>query len=117
MTNFKDLSIWQRSMDLSIAVYELTDEFPAEERYGLVSQMRRAVVSISSNIAEGKNRGTQKDFRRFLFQAYGSGGELETQILIAKRWKKTKDFDYSNVDILLSETMRMLNVFIRNMGV
>jgi len=74
--------------------------------------MRRSAVSIPSNIAEGWSRGTKKDFTQFLRISYGSGAELETQIIIAKRLLGTKYLDYSKVDILLNETMKMLNVMI-----
>ena len=111
--SYKDLIVWQRSIELVIAVYELTEDFPKEELYGLTSQMRRAAVSIPSNIAEGRFRGTKKDFLQFLRIAYSSGAELETQLEIAKRLRQTKDFDYSKVDSLLLEIMKMLNTMIR----
>ena len=81
----KDLIVWQRSLELVTAVYELTELFPKTELYGLASQMRISAVSIPSNIAEGKRRGSRKDFRHFLLNSFGSGAELETQIEIAKR--------------------------------
>ena len=111
--SYKDLIVWQRSIELVIAVYELTEDFPKEELYGLTSQMRRAAISIPSNIAEGRFRGTKKDFLQFLRIAYSSGAELETQLEIAKRLRQTKDFDYSKVDSLLLEIMKMLNTIIR----
>lgn len=77
--------------------------------------MRRSAVSIPSNIAEGRLRGTRKDFTQFLRIAYGSGAELETQIEICKRILKTKNFDYSKIEALLQETMKMLNVMIHNL--
>lgn len=97
-----------------VAIYELTEKFPREEIYGLISQIRRAAVSISSNIAEGRFRGTKKDFLQFLRIAYSSGAELETQIIISKKISKTRNFDYSKVDKLLEEVMKMLNKMIRN---
>jgi four helix bundle protein len=90
-------------------VYQLTEKFPANEQYGLSSQMRRAAVSISSNIAEGKYRGYDKEFKRFLSVAYGSGGELETQIEISKRLFGPQKYDFDAIDSLLSEIMKMLN--------
>lgn len=105
----KDLVVWQKSMELVIAVYDLTDKFPKEEIYGLTSQMRRSAISIPSNIAEGRKRGTRKDYRQFLIIAYGSGAELETQIEIAKRLSFGKSLNYDIVDKLLEEVMRMLN--------
>ncbi len=76
--------------------------------------MRRAAISISSNIAEGRFRRTRKDFLQFLRISYSSGAELETQIIISKKLSKTRNFDYSKVDSLLEEVMKMLNVMIRN---
>lgn len=107
--SYKDLIVWQKSLELVVAVYELTDQFPKSEMYGLTSQMRRAAVSIPSNIAEGRRRGSRRDFRHFLLIAFGSGSELETQIEIVKRLQFGKDIDYHKVDNLLIEVMRMLN--------
>lgn len=114
--SYKDLQVWQKGVDLAVALYELTNDFPKEELYGLTSQMRRASVSIASNIAEGRHRGTKSDFSHFLRMAHGSGAELETQIIIAKRLSRTKDLDYTIVDGLLAEIMKMLPVMIRNMN-
>lgn len=108
MKTYKDLIVWQKSIALAVHVYELTDSYPKEEMYGLTSQMRRAAVSIASNIAEGKLRGTDPEFKRFLLIALGSGGELETQIEIAKQLKHTGKFDYTEIDTLLLEVMKML---------
>lgn len=105
----KDLIVWQRSLELVIAVYELTELFPRSEMYGLTTQMRRASVSIASNIAEGKRRGSRKDFRHFLLNSFGSGAELETQIEIAKRLSFGRKLNYESVGMLLNEVMRMLN--------
>jgi len=106
---YKDLIVWQRAMDLVGAVYELTEKFPKSETYGLISQMRRCAVSIPSNIAEGRRRGSKKDYRQFLIVAYGSGAELETQMEIVKRLPFAKNLDYAKVDRFLLETMKMLN--------
>ena len=114
MNGYKDLVVWQKSMDLVMAVYESTEHFPKSEIFGLISQMRRCSVSIPSNIAEGSRRRTQKDFRQFLTIAYGSGAELETQIEIAKRLAFGKQLDYREVDNLLSEVMKMLNKMLSN---
>ena len=109
INSHRDLIVWQRAMDLVVGIYEITETFPKTEIYGLTSQIRRAAVSIPSNIAEGKNRDTRKDYRHFLMIAYGSGAELETQIEIAKRLSFSKNLDYTRVDGLLNEVMRMLN--------
>lgn len=83
--SYQDLLVWQKSMDLAVAVYTATKSFPKEETYSLTSQIRRAVVSISSNIAEGRSRNTAGEFVQFLGIAKGSIAELETQIILANR--------------------------------
>lgn len=115
VNSYKELVVWQRAMELVVAVYELTEKFPKEEIYGLTSQMRRAVVSIPSNIAEGRSRGTRKDFTQFLRIAYGSGAELETQIDIIKALPQTKSLNCDKVDSLLCEVMKMLNTIINKL--
>lgn len=112
MHTFRDLVVWQKAVKLAICIYHVTNRFPAEERYGLASQMQRAAVSIASNIAEGKLRGSNKEFAYFLRIAFGSGGELETQVEIAKQLPKMRDLDFHTVELLLNEVMRMLNVMI-----
>ncbi len=81
--SYRDLIVWQKSLVLVKLVYELTNRFPDSEKFGLVSQMRRSAVSIPSNIAEGRYRGTKKDYCQFLTIAFASGAELETQVEIA----------------------------------
>jgi four helix bundle protein len=83
--DYRELIVWQKAMDLVVAAYRTTAGFPKQEVYGLTSQMRRAAVSVPSNIAEGQARNTTRDFLQFLAVAYGSLKELETQILIAER--------------------------------
>ncbi len=112
MKTYKDLIVWQKSIELVKEIYTLTDKFPKEEIFGLTSQMRRCAVSIPSNIAEGKMRTSTKEFSRFLYISYGSGAELETQIIIAKNLNKTNSLSYDRVDLLLEEVMRMLNALI-----
>ena len=107
--SYKELVVWQKSIDLVVDIYEITDQYPKSEIYGLTSQMRRASVSISSNIAEGRRRGSRKDFCHFLVMAFGSGAELETQIEISKKLSFSKKLDFSKTDALLNEVMRMLN--------
>ena len=109
INTYKDLIVWQKSMNLVVEIYKLTENFPRSEIYGLVSQMRRCAVSIPSNIAEGRRRGSRKDYRHFLIISYGSGAELETQIEIVKRLQFNKNLDFIKVDNLLNEVMRMLN--------
>jgi len=87
MKTHKDLQVWQFSMDLVEKIYLLTKNFPSEEKFGLTSQMRRAAVSIPSNIAEGAARNSTKEYVRFLYIALGSLSELETQCELSKRLK------------------------------
>jgi len=83
LKNYKELKVWQKSYELCLEIYRITAKFPTEERYGLTSQIRRSVVSIPSNIAEGYGRKTTLDYVRMLYISYGSVCELETQILLA----------------------------------
>lgn len=83
--HYKDLSVWQKSMDLAVEIFKVVKFLPKEELYGLSDQMRRAVVSVPSNIAEGQQRSSTKDYIRFLHIAKGSLGELETQIMLCER--------------------------------
>jgi four helix bundle protein len=85
MNNLKELKIWNKAIDLAVDVYKATSTFPTEERYGLISQSRRAAVSISSNIAEGAGRNSVKEFNNFLGTANGSSYELQTQLVIANK--------------------------------
>lgn len=114
--SYKDLTIWQKSMELVVEIYNLTKQFPKSESYGLVSQMQRAVVSIPSNIAEGYRRGHLPEYIQFLSIGYGSGAELETQIEICKRIPYLKSLKYKRADELLDEVMRMFNVLLAKLS-
>ena len=116
ISSYKDLIVWQRSIELVETVYQVTRKLPDHERFGLVSQMQRAAISIPSNIAEGRYRGTKNDFTQFLRIAYGSGAELETQIIISKKLYPKTTTDYTHLDELLIEVMKMLNQMIRNLN-
>ena len=96
-------------MDLAEAVYQVTAEFPAVERFGLSSQLRRAAVSIVSNIAEGRGRRSTKDFKRFVDIAYGSLCELETQLQLAERLHFVSKEERQKTSALASETGQLLN--------
>ncbi|MEK7662309.1 MAG: four helix bundle protein [Patescibacteria group bacterium] len=109
INSYKDLIVWQKSIELVVAVYELADTLPKEELYGITSQMKRAAISIPSNIAEGRKFGSKKEFTHFLSISYGSGAELETQLEIIKRLPFGKKLRYNKVDSLLSEVMKILN--------
>ncbi len=94
---FNDLRVWRSAMELAVNVYRSTAKFPHEEINSLTQQMRRAAVSIPSNIAEGKGRGSKRDFRQFLFNARGSLLELQTQIMIAQNLGYLCDADTNNL--------------------
>lgn len=110
---FRDLIAWQRSIDLAKAVYRVTATMPDTERFGLITQMQRAAVSIASNIAEGNARQTLKDYIHFLAIARGSLAELETQITIARELKMIQGTD--NLVEVLAETDRLLQGLIRSL--
>lgn len=103
MRNFKNLEVWRLGFKLGNVVYRVTRNFPQDEVYGLTSQVRRASVSISSNIAEGCGRGTDKDFRSFLYNSLGSLKEVETQILLAY------DFGYLSAEDF-QEIMKLIDI-------
>jgi four helix bundle protein len=109
INTYKDLIVWQKSMKLAKEVYILTEKFPKSEMFGISSQMRRATVSIPSNIAEGFVRKHRKEFSQFISIAFGSGAELETQIEISKILNFVRPKDYEQADLLLIEVMKMLN--------
>ena len=107
--NYKDLVVWQKGVALAKATYQLTSRFPAEEKFGLVSQMRRAAVSIPSNIAEGQARHTTGEFVQFISHAEGSVAELETQLILSLELAFAKADDAKASFVLLDEIRRMLN--------
>lgn len=108
MIPYKDLIVWQKSIDLALKSYKLSGKLPDSERFGLQSQIRRASISLASNIAEGSRRGTKKDFLSFLRIAHGSGAELDTQFLIARELGYVSGKDYNEIEQLLTEIMKML---------
>ena len=113
--SYKDLIVWQRAIELVLTIYSLTKKFPKEEQYGLISQLRRAVISIASNIAEGYARQHKLEYIQFLSMAFGSCAELETQLIIAQRLGYGLSEEYDNVSSLLEEVSRMLNTMIRTL--
>ena len=107
VTSFRELTVWQKSLQLTKSVYEITNKLPATEQFGLTSQLRRCAVSIPSNIAEGQQRRNRKEYRQFLGIAKGSAAELETQLILVK------DIYKINVESLLNqldEIQRMITV-------
>jgi four helix bundle protein len=112
MNDHKDLDVWKKSMDIVVDIYGITKDFPKDEIYGLTSQIRRAAVSIPSNIAEGAARNTDKEFMQFLYISLGSASEVETQLLLAQRLQFS-----GNIAEIISKLMavkQMINGLIRH---
>ena len=106
--SYRDLLVWQCSMDLTTAVYQLTRTFPREETFGLTSQLRRSAISIASNIAEGHGRLSAREFRRFLFIARGSNSELQTQLQVSVNLRLGDLQSTNKVQSLSEEVENML---------
>lgn len=114
MSTFRDLKIWQKSMNLVTQIYKETESFPESERYGLISQIRRSAVSIPSNIAEGYGRNSGGDFKRFLNISMGSLFEIQTQLQIAQNLKYLDTKENERLYNLSREIERMMSSFIRS---
>ena len=114
--NYRDLIAWRTAMDLVEAIYKVSLGFPKEEVYGLIAQIRRAVVSIPSNIAEGQGRGSNKEFQRFLHIAHGSLREVETQLAIAVRLGFVTADDVRTADSLCEQAGRVINGLLRHLN-
>jgi four helix bundle protein len=114
--DFHDLKVWQRAMDLTVCIYKLTQKFPKDEMYGLVSQLRRASVSVASNIAEGRGRLNPAEFRQFLGIALGSTFEVQTQLLVARRLKMEGEMALDEASALGDEVSKMLTSLIQTLG-
>ena len=107
MNNYRELKVWQKSMDLVEKVYEIVSSFPKEEKYGLISQIQRSAVSIPSNIAEGAGRNSNKEFRNFLGIANGSSNELVTQLIISMKVNYVKENELDAIFSLITEIQKM----------
>ena len=116
MRNFRELTVRQKSHELVLDVYRHSSRCPADERYGLTAQLRKAAVSIPSNIAEGCGRGSDRDFRRFLSIAAGSASEVEYQTLLAHDLGYLSDTAYHHLDDGVNEVKRILNRFIQSLA-
>ena len=113
--SFKDLVVWQRAVQMSLAIYKLTSAFPASERFGLTNQLRRASVSVASNIAEGYGKLTKGEYLSFLGHAWGSNGEVQTQLIIARGLGFAPDGLIATAEGLSDEVGRMLVVMINKL--
>lgn len=114
--NTDKLLVWQRAHSLVLKIYEVTNTFPKEEIWGLTSQIRRAAVSVPSNIVEGKARGSRNDFKRFLLIARGSLEEVKYQSLLAKELKYMNDEQYEEITVMMDNVGRLLGGLINKVG-
>jgi four helix bundle protein len=112
---YEDLFAWQRAYELTKEVYKLTKCFPSSEAFGLTSQLRRASVSIPSNIAEGYHRSSTKEYRNFCYIAYGSVSEVETQLRLAKDLQMAPKENFEIAQGLVKETAKLLNALCRSL--
>jgi len=108
MHRYKELKVWQKAIDLAVEVYKITEKFPKDERFGLISQINRCVVSIPSNIAEGAGRNTKKDFDNFLGISLGSSFELDTQLVISNRLGFVSTLDFEKIESELEHIQNMI---------
>ena len=111
---YQDLIIWQVGMEIVERMYQITNTFPVHEKFGLSSQMRRAAVSLPSNISEGYHRKTSADFLNFLHISYGSAAELETQLIISLRLNYISKKTYEELHPMLNRFLRLMNGFIQS---
>lgn len=116
MRQYKNLKIWERSVDLALLVYKITSDFPKSEIYGLTSQLRRCSVSISSNIAEGAARSSDKEFQRFLDIAYGSCYELQSQLFIAFKLNLLNKSQFKEMNTEMDEIQKMIFTFSKTLN-
>jgi four helix bundle protein len=114
--SYKDLVVWQKGIALAKLVYQVTKTFPSEQEFGLVAQMRRAAVSIPSNIAEGQGRHTTGEFIQFISHAKDSLAELDTQLILSIELKFCRDVGAEAASELIAELRRMLNVLRRKLA-
>lgn len=115
MAHFKELLVWQKSMDFVTEIYRISDMFPKDEIYGLTSQIRRVSVSIPSNIAEGNSRRSKPDYLQFLRISRGNCAEVETQLLISKNLNFLKENEYDKLNQNIVEISKMLNGLINSL--
>ena len=114
--NFRNLTVWQRSRLLVKDIYEISQKFPSEEKFGIVSQLRRAAISISLNIAEGSGRSTDRDFKNFLHNAYGSTLEVETILILCSDLGLISESEQNGLVEKADELQRMLNALIKKLS-
>jgi four helix bundle protein len=114
-SSFRDLIVWQKAIQVSVAIYQLTAAFPPQEMYGLTNQLRRASISVASNIAEGYGRASSGEYRHFLGVARGSSCEVETQLVLARELGFEDHTRIAEVASLNSEVSKMLNAIMKSL--
>ena len=115
MKNFKELIIWKKGIELVKSVYVISKSLPSEERFGMISQLTRAAVSIPANIAEGSSRNSGKDYARFLQIALGSAFEVQTYLVIAKEMNWSTSENLMPIELLVEEEIKMMHSFIKKL--
>lgn len=115
MRNFRELQVWQKGIDIVVEVYRITEQLPREERFGLISQLNRAAVSVPSNIAEGCGRGTDPAFIQFLEYAIGSVFEIDTQLEVVERLKLIPPGELNTLKSMIDEEGKMINGLISSL--
>src|SRR5438045_3969469 len=116
MKNYKELIIWQKGIEIVKRIYILTKQFPNEEKFGIVSQITRAAISIPANIAEDSSRNSDKDYARFLQLSLGSAFEVQTYLTIAKEMNWSKSEGIIEIELLLEEEIKMIHRFINTLN-
>lgn len=116
MKDFRTLTVWEKSHQLTLAIYHVLKNYPKEELFGLISQMKRSSSSIPTNIAEGCGRNTDKDFARFLIMAFGSANELEYQIILSKDLAFIDNETSNKLLVQVEEIKKMLNALIHKLS-
>jgi four helix bundle protein len=116
MHQYKELCIWKKSVELGTEIYKLTKQFPSDERFGLISQLRRAAVSVPSNIAEGAGRKSDREFCQFLSISYGSLCELDTQLIISTILGYVKEDEINKYSEKIVELQKMIFVLINKLS-
>lgn len=116
ISSHRDLVVWQKAVQLTVACYAATKRFPGDERFGLTSQLRRAAVSVAANIAEGRGRGTTKGFLNFLWIATGSLTELDTHLVIANHLGYLNEQQFQELEDRVEEVGKMLTGLRRSLG-
>ena len=116
MNNYKELKVWQKAIDLAEMIYQITGNYPREEKFGLISQLRRAAISVASNIAEGAGRNTDGEFRQMLGIAYGSICEVETQLILSDRMAIIDKSEFEKLSNEIATIQKMLYALIKKLS-